>query len=364
MKYVCQIPGKLKWDDPKDLDKMISEITENKSKITSLELTHNSIGTECAKRLSEAISLIENLTSVNYRDLFVSRLKEDLPISLKYLMESLSNKNINFLDLSDNAFGPTAIPSFDFFLKVATNLEHLELENNGLGPEGAEMVCNALLQNEKIKLKTIKINRNRLEEKGALSLAKVIQKMKSLEHLELFQNGISSKGMKAIFDALKENKNLKIIKINDNFTKDSIQTLIEIIPEFKNLKIIDVSDSIIGNKYGIEFFKTISNMNSIEEIYCNYNEIEDKKAQKEIFENIQKNKNIKIVEFKGNEVNKNLFKDYDKSLKENNHNLEKFECYSENEEEFDEENEKDNEDNEDEKVDKLANDIGNININK
>ena len=362
MKYVCQIPGKLKWDDPKDLDKMISEITENKSKITSLELTHNSIGTECAKRLSEAISLIENLTSVNYRDLFVSRLKEDLPISLKYLMESLSNKNINFLDLSDNAFGPTAIPSFDFFLKVATNLEHLELENNGLGPEGAEMVCNALLQNEKIKLKTIKINRNRLEEKGALSLAKVIQKMKSLEHLELFQNVISSKGMKAIFDALKENKNLKIIKINDNFTKDSIQTLIEIMPEFKNLKIIDVSDSIIGNKYGIEFFKTISNMNNIEEVYCNYNEIEDKKAQKEIFEYIEKNKNIKIIEFKGNEVNKGLFKEYEKVLKEKN-NLEKFECYSENEEDFEEEENQEN-DNKEKEVNKLTDDIDKININK
>ena len=100
MKYCCQIPGKLKWDDPKDLDKMVSEIEENKSKITSLELTHNSIGTECAKRLSSAISQLENLTSVNYRDLFVSRLKEDLPISLKYLMESLSNKKISFLDLT------------------------------------------------------------------------------------------------------------------------------------------------------------------------------------------------------------------------------------------------------------------------
>ena len=71
------------------------------------------------------------------------------------------------------------------------------------------MVCNALLQNEIIKLKTIKINRNRLEEKGALSLAKVIGKMKSLEHLELFQNGISSKGMKEIFLSLKKTKILK-----------------------------------------------------------------------------------------------------------------------------------------------------------
>ena len=365
MKYVCQIPGKLKWDDPKDLEQMISEINENKSKITILELTHNSIGTECAKKLSSAISLIENLTSVNYRDLFVSRLKEDLPISLKYLMESLLNKKITFLDLSDNAFGPTAIPSFDFFLKEAIALEHLELENNGLGPEGAEMVCKALIQNDKIRLKTIKINRNRLEEKGALSLAKVIEKMKSLECLEMFQNGISSAGMKAIFIALKENKNIKIIKVNDNFIKESIKNLIEFIPEFTQLKIIDVSDSIIGNKNGVELFKTISQMNNIEEIYCNYNEIEDKKSQKEIFELISKNKNIKIVELKGNEINKDLFKDYHNKIKDSNKNIEKFECYSENEDEFeDEENSEEKEEKNKNEINNLIDDIEKINLNK
>ena len=357
MKYICKIKGKVKWDDPKDLVEMISEITKNKSKITSLELTHNSIGIECAKKLSSVISEIENLTSVNYRDLFVSRLKEDLPISLKYLMSSLSNKKIRFLDLSDNAFGPIAIPSFDFFLKEATSLEHLELENNGLGPEGSEMICNALLNNPKIKLKTIKMNRNRLEEKGALCLAKVIEKMKSLEHLEIFQNGITSNGMKSIFLALKENKNIKIMKINDNFAKDSIQTFIEIMPELTKIKVIDVSDSIMGDKLGVELFKCLSKIDTIEEIYCNYNEIEEKKSQKDIFDYIKIIKNIKVVELKGNEINKNLFKDYAKSLKENNKNLEKFECFSEDEDDFEEEIEE-------KEIDKVAHDINNINLNE
>ena len=355
MKYVCQIKGKVKWDDVNDLEQMINEITENKSKITSLELTHNSIGIECAKKLSSAIALIENLSSVNYRDLFVSRLKEDLPISLKYLMESLMNKKIKFLDLSDNAFGPIAIPSFDFFLKNAESLEHLELENNGLGPEGAEMVFNALLENDKIKLKTIKVNRNRLEEKGAKCLAKVIKKMKSFEHIEMYQNGINTEGMKEVFLSLKENKNIKILKLNDNLIKDSIKYLIEIIPELTQLKVIDISDSLIGNKSGVEFFEAISGIDNIEEIYCNYNEIEDKNEQKKIFEFIKMNKKIKIVELKGNEINKNLFKVYENELKEN---LEKFECYSENEDEFEEEEKEEKE------ISKVANDIEKINLNK
>ena len=357
MKYTCKIPGKVKWDDPSDLTEMISEITKNKSEITSLELTHCSIGTECAKKLSEAISLCENLTSVNYRDLFVSRLKEDLPISLKYLMEAISNKKIEFLDLSDNAFGPTAIPSFDFFLRTCTNLEVLELENNGLGPEGAEMVCNALLQNDKIKLKKLKINRNRLEEKGAIALSRVIEKMKTFEHLEVFQNGISTEGMKKIFLALKENKNLKVLKINDNFTKVALNDLINILPGLNNLQIIDISDSItesnLGNKLSIELFKVLSSLENLEEIYCNYNEIISKNSQKEIFELLKQFKKLKIVQLKGNEINKTLVKNYEKDL-----NLEKLECFSENEDELEEEEE------EKQKVDELTKDIEKIDINK
>ena len=353
MKYTCKIPGKVKWDDPSDLTEMISEIT-------SLELTHCSIGTECAKKLSEAISLCENLTSVNYRDLFVSRLKEDLPISLKYLMEAISNKKIEFLDLSDNAFGPTAIPSFDFFLRTCTNLEVLELENNGLGPEGAEMVCNALLQNDKIKLKKLKINRNRLEEKGAIALSRVIEKMKTFEHLEVFQNGISTEGMKKIFLALKENKNLKVLKINDNFTKVALNDLITILPGLNNLQIIDISDSItesnLGNKLSIELFKALSSLENLEEIYCNYNEIISKNSQKEIFELLKQCKKLKIVQLKGNEINKTLAKNYEKDL-----HLEKLECFSENEDELEEEEE---EKEEKEKVDELTKDIEKIDINK
>ena len=52
------------------------------------------------------------------------------------------------------------------------------------------MVCNTLLQNDKIKIKTISIGRNRLEEKGAFSLAKVLEKMKSIENSEIFKMGL------------------------------------------------------------------------------------------------------------------------------------------------------------------------------
>lgn len=127
---------------------------------------------EAAKALSKEIINIENLKIVNYRDIFVSRKKDDLPESLKELMFAIENKKIEILDLSDNAFGPIGVKSFDFFILKTESLRELYLENNGLGPEGAESLAGSLLKNNQIRLKTLLINRNRLENKGAIAFSK------------------------------------------------------------------------------------------------------------------------------------------------------------------------------------------------
>ena len=57
------------------------------------------------------------------------------------------NKQIVHIDLSDNAFGPAGIKSFDFFLREMHSLKTLKVNNCGLGPEGGEMIAEALLQN-------------------------------------------------------------------------------------------------------------------------------------------------------------------------------------------------------------------------
>lgn len=147
-------------------------IRENKSKITAIELSSNSLGYDVAKALSEEIKEIENLKVVNYRDIFVGRKKTDLPASLKELMLSLENKKIEVLDLSDNAFGPIGVKSFDFFISKTNTLRELYLENNGLGPEGAESLAETMLANDNLKLHTLIINRNRLENKGAVAFSK------------------------------------------------------------------------------------------------------------------------------------------------------------------------------------------------
>jgi Ran GTPase-activating protein 1 len=160
------------WDSVEQIETILKFLKENAEKIVELDLSTNSIGFEVAKALSGEIKNLSNLEIVNFRDIFVSRKREDLPKSLRLLIESIQDKAVRVLDLSDNAFGPVGVESFDFFIKETKTLKELYLENNGLGPEGAEMVANAILSNENLKLRVLHVNRNRLENKGAFAFAK------------------------------------------------------------------------------------------------------------------------------------------------------------------------------------------------
>lgn len=357
MYYIAKIEGKRLWDDPKDIEPIIKYLTENKDSIDGIELSSNSIGIPCSEALANAIISLPKLTKANYRDIFVSRLKEDLPISLEKLMKALIDKPITLLDLSDNAFGPAAVHSFDFFLKSTSSLLQLELENNGLGPEGAEAIAHVLTNNDNLKLQLIKVNRNRLENKGATAFAKTFEKMKSLKHIELFQNGIKEEGMASVIQSFKENTDLEVLRINDNCIKKASKDLSEVLPVLTKLTILDISDSLLGNGPSVEIFKVLAKLPKLAELYCNYNEIEKKSYQEEILAVCLSMEALKKVELKGNEINPKIYKKFKKEI-ENKQTV--INCYSD-EEEVDLGEDEDEEDGDDKEITKKMEDI---NLNK
>jgi Ran GTPase-activating protein (RanGAP) involved in mRNA processing and transport len=70
------------WNKPEEIQKIIDELREGKDNINGIELSSNSLGYDVAKAISDEVKNLTNLSHVNYRDIFVSRLKTDLPKSL------------------------------------------------------------------------------------------------------------------------------------------------------------------------------------------------------------------------------------------------------------------------------------------
>ena len=75
--------------------------------IKSITLGGNSYGTDACRWIAENVLVhCKNIEKVDFSNIFIGRLKADLPISLKCLMDSVEDKKISTCILSHNAFGP------------------------------------------------------------------------------------------------------------------------------------------------------------------------------------------------------------------------------------------------------------------
>lgn len=152
--------------------------------------------------------------------------------------------------------------------------------------------------------------------------------MQSLTEIHIYQNGIKEDGMAYLLKSLGYNTNLRSIKINDNYIKNSSPILVEIIPNLTKLEHIDISDSLLGSENALNIFKALSKLPNLKEIHCNYNEIVKKPVQVAILELCLSMPQLKVVELKGNEINPKIWKKFKTELEKK---IEKFEAYSEDE---------------------------------
>lgn len=310
--YIANVGSKREermWNEVSQIESVLNDLELKQNEIKHIQLSSNSIGLEVAKALANKISLLKKLNHADFHDIFVSRLKDELPSSLRYLIESIQDKNILILNLSDNAFGPSGVAAFDFYLRSTTTLKELYIENCGLGPEGGESVAKALESNSNLLLERIRVGRNRLENKGATAFGNYFASTNSLVEVQAFQNGIKDQGISSFLRGLISNKSLKILKVNDNLITDAVDALIELISSLPILEVLDISDSNLGSEKALRIFKVLAKSSTIKEIYCNYNDIEDKTYQGEIVDTLLTlDHKLTKLEIKGNEIKKNIFK--------------------------------------------------------
>jgi Ran GTPase-activating protein 1 len=143
-----------------------------------------------------------------------------------------------------------------------------------------------------------------------------------------FQNGIKEEGMRSLLEGLASNNELEVLKINDNIIKDtSFIELQGLINKLNKLKVIDLSDSGLGGENSLEIFNSLIKIDSLEEVYLNYNEIEEKEIQLSIADSLSKRKNkLKKLVLRGNEIKKSVFSRIASFQK-----VDELDCFSESE---------------------------------
>lgn len=223
-------------------------------------------------------------------DIFTGRLLNEIPEALSYLLTSILNlPKLRTINLNDNAFGLNTQEPLIAFLSSHVPLQHLYLNNNGLGPHAGINIANALSKLHAKKeearkaghdvpdLETVICGRNRLENGSMMAWAETFRLHNKVKEIKMVQNGIRQEGISLLLsDGLSHTPKLETLDLQDNtFTVIGARALAKVVPLWAEILELGIGDSLLSAKGGVLLAEALSKGENqkLEILRLQYNDI-------------------------------------------------------------------------------------------
>jgi Ran GTPase-activating protein 1 len=308
---IFSLEGKgLKLDTADDIQPHI-EALKNNDDIEEVRFLGNTLGIGACEALAEVLKTKKNLQVANLADIYTGRLLNEIPPALDALLQALLTlPKLHTVNLNDNAFGLNTQAPLVAFLSKHTPLEHLILNNNGLGPHAGVLIADALTELAAKKkeanappLRTIICGRNRLENGSMEAWAKAYAAHNQITHIKMVQNGIRQEGITHLIkNGLVKLGELQVLDLQDNtFTAKGARALADVIPAWTGLKELGIGDCLLSARGGVMLGDSLSTgkNSNIEVLRLQYNDI-DSKGLKALATALDKLPSLRRVELNGN----------------------------------------------------------------
>ncbi|KAK9324438.1 hypothetical protein V1517DRAFT_271828 [Lipomyces orientalis] len=251
----------LKLDSASDIAPFIEQLVKIDG-LEAIDLSGNTFGVDACTALAQALKSKKSLKEANFADMFTGRLKDEIPACLSVLFPALLElPDLHTINLSDNAFGLSAVDPLADFLSKHTPLQHLLLANNGFGPIAGSKVALALKSLAKAKeeakskyvLETVICGRNRLENGSMEAWSACFAENKDIKEVRLYQNGIRQEGIRHLLTiGLFNSKKLQKLDLQDNtFTVTGALALAKALPNWtEELVELGIGDCLLSTRGG------------------------------------------------------------------------------------------------------------------
>lgn len=181
------------------------------------------------------------------------------------------------------------------------------------------------------KLKYLNLSNNALGEKGVRAFGSLLKSQNNLEELYLMNDGISEEAARAVCELIPSTEKLKVLQFHNNMTGDegafAISELVKCSPALEDfrcsstrigseggvalagalstctrLKKVDFRDNMFGVEAGVALSKALSLFVDLTEVYLSYLNLEDKGA--EALANALKGSapSLEVLEMAGNDI--------------------------------------------------------------
>ncbi|KAF5573507.1 hypothetical protein LB505_005181 [Fusarium chuoi] len=289
---IFSLEGKgLKLDTAEDLEPHIAPLRS--ADVEEVRILGNTLGVGACKLLGEVLATKKNLRIANFADIFTGRLLSEIPDAISSLLTSVLNlPKLNTINLNDNAFGLNVQAPLVAFLAAHVPLQHLYLNNNGMGPHAGILIADALSElhakkeaarkegKEVPDLETVICGRNRLENGSMTAWAKAYKLHNKIKVIKMVQNGIRQEGISHLLaEGLSHASKLEVLDLQDNtFTVTGARALSKVVANWTSLQELGVGDSLLGAKGGVLVADALAKGKNakLETLRLQYNEITSK----------------------------------------------------------------------------------------
>ncbi|KAI5249806.1 RNI-like protein [Aureobasidium subglaciale] len=252
----------LKLDSAADMDKHIAELKSNND-VEEVIFVGNTLGIQACEALAKVLENKKKIKVANFADIFTSRTLEEIPKAVDHLLAALLTlPELHTVNLSDNAFGFNLVDHLQPFLSQHVPLQHLILNNNGLGPDAGVIVADALTtlagKKEQARkdgktvphLETVICGRNRLETGSMNAWAKAYSINNNVKTVRMVQNGIRPEGISALLqNGLGKCTALQVLDLQDNtFTAMGGRALADVVANWSSIRELAVGDCLLSNR--------------------------------------------------------------------------------------------------------------------
>ncbi|XP_068947807.1 leucine-rich repeat-containing protein 74A [Petaurus breviceps papuanus] len=225
---------------------------------THMNLNHHGLGPKGTKAI--AIALVSN-TTITRLELEDNWILEEGALALMQMLHE--NYYIQELNVSNNHLdSPGAKIITDFLLENTSSLWSIQLAGNNFNDETAQMFCNALTSNYRIK--ALDLSHNAFSEKGGEQLGHMLVLNEGLQTLDLSWNQLNLKGAVSLCNSLRVNITLKTLDLSWNgFGNEGAQALGDALRVNSTLAYLDISSNHVNNEgaiklgKGLEFNETL-----------------------------------------------------------------------------------------------------------
>ncbi|XP_064342443.1 leucine-rich repeat-containing protein 74A [Camelus dromedarius] len=222
------------------------EMLQENYYLQEMNISDNNLGLEGARILSEFLQ--NDTSSIFSLQLSGNNFKEE---SAELFCQALSaNYRIKTLDLSHNQFSDKTGEYLGQMLAFNIGLQSLDLSWNHLHSRGAVALCSGLRVNT--ALKKLNLSMNSFGNEGASALGEVLRLNNCLAHLDVSSNNISNEGLSKISRGLEANESLRVLRLFLNpISMDGAVLLILSIKRNPKSKMedIDISNVLVSEQF-------------------------------------------------------------------------------------------------------------------